>query len=90
MEWTGALLIIQAASLALCLATIGYNGVLIRRYYRRLHHADVLDTLLMDLCVQAFTMHNQPIWQAWTQTMGTIKVQVQAARDWPAEYTVCH
>ena len=40
-----------------------------------------LDGLLSSLCGQAFIMQHAPIWRAWTQTMGTIKVEISQTRD---------
>jgi hypothetical protein len=57
----------------LCLPVwIGCTALMLaraRRYAR-------LNLLLSELCVRAFVLHNAPIWQAWTDTIGDIDVSV--------------
>jgi hypothetical protein len=37
--------------------------------------------LLRELCVQAYFSQHQPIWQAWADCMGSIKVRASFVRD---------
>ena len=68
------------AALYLCLATLAGNVVLSAWLIGAIRRVRVLDMLLQQVCVEAFARHHQPIWQAWTATMGSIVVEVSASR----------
>ncbi len=56
------------------------NGYLLFRCIRIIRQARQADRLLQYLCIQAFGMQSAPIWRAWSETMGDIKVEVNVGR----------
>jgi hypothetical protein len=53
------------------------------RINRRLRHAQMLDNLLAQLCIQCFFSAHMPIWSAWTAVMGDIQIEVKQNRRTP-------
>jgi hypothetical protein len=82
------------ATLMVNLAVIAWNFVLIRRNRRlqrdlesdraevlaEFDHVRLLDRVLTGLCISACHRDNVPVWKAWGQTMGTLKVEISAVR----------
>jgi hypothetical protein len=51
------------------------------RWRQRLRQVEMLEFLLCHLCVQAFLSEKEPLWRAWTATMGDLEVEVHP-RKW--------
>jgi len=69
--------------IAVNITAIALNVWLVHGNLRLLDHLRVLDQLLTAICHQAFMRDHQPIWQAWTNSMGSFRVEVAATRrEW--------
>jgi hypothetical protein len=58
-----------------------WNIRLMWRYYRQLDQVRALHRLLATVCIQAFEVRAAPIWQAWANSMGTFRVNIDVVRD---------
>lgn len=59
-----------------------WSAIATIRLQRRLRHAIMLDKLLADIVIQAFTNRHLPIWTAWS-VMGAIEVDIKQHRHMP-------
>jgi hypothetical protein len=57
------------------------NIRLLWRYHRQLDQVNALHCLLATVCIQAFQVRAAPIWQAWANSMGTFKVNIEVERE---------
>jgi hypothetical protein len=67
-------------TLVVNIATLAIGWVVTVRAVRQLQRLEELDSLLSSICVAAFAARAAPIWQAWSETMGSIQVEVSAMR----------
>ena len=78
---TGTVLL--GCALGVNLGIIAVYAVLAWRLRRAMDRIWLLDRLLAQICVEAFSLQHQPIWQAWASVMGSIQVEVPThRRDW--------
>jgi hypothetical protein len=63
---------------AVAIAALLFNLVFIVQSWRRLRRQAQLETLLGQLCIDAFLHRHLPIWQPWCAAFGyTFRVNVQ-------------
>jgi len=68
--------VISITTALLCAGSLAWNIRQTLRSRREVEQAMLLRQLLRQLCVQAFMLRHAPIWQAWADTMGDIRVSV--------------